>query len=79
MGGATCGRITSGCMDFINFCVYIFVIRKAARDKVMREVHALARFEHRGIVRYFSSWVERAPAGWDQKEEWISISRANSL
>lgn len=61
------------------FLFILFVIRKAARDKVMREVHALARFEHRGIVRYFSSWVERAPAGWDQKEEWISISRANSL
>lgn len=68
-----------GAWILLIFVFIFFVIRKAARDKVMREVHALARFEHRGIVRYFSSWVERAPAGWDQKEEWISISRANSL
>lgn len=45
----------------------------------MREVHALAQLDHPTIVRYFNSWVERAPPGWDQREEWISLSRVNSL
>lgn len=56
-----------------------FSIRAFARDKVMREVHALAQLDHFTIVRYFNSWVERAPPGWDQREEWISLSRVNSL
>lgn len=54
-------------------------VKKFARDKVMREVHALAQLDHPQIVRYFNSWVERAPPGWDQREEWVSLSRVNSL
>ena len=45
----------------------------------MREVHALARLEHKAIVRYFNSWVEQAPPGWNNREEWTNISRANSM
>ena len=45
----------------------------------MREVHTLAQLDHPQIVRYFNSWVERAPPGWDQREEWVSLSRVNSL
>ena len=51
---------------------------KAARDKVMREVRALAQLDHPRIVRYFNSWVEKAPAGWNQMEEWMPISRRAS-
>jgi serine/threonine protein kinase len=46
--------------------------KKFAREKVMREVHALAQLEHPAIVRYFSSWVEQAPPGWAQRKEWKS-------
>ena len=35
----------------------------------MREVRALARMHHPTIIRYFTSWVERAPPDWDQREE----------
>lgn len=46
----------------------------------MREVHALAQLDHPHIVRYFNSWVEKAPPGWDQREEWgVPLSRVNSL
>ena len=52
--------------------------RKFARDKVMREVHALAQLDHPAIVRYFSSWVERAPHNWNEHEDWDSTSQLNS-
>lgn len=39
----------------------------------MREVKALAKLEHQNIVRYFNSWVESPPAGWDKEHDrqWI--------
>ena len=52
---------------------------KSAREKVMREVHALAQLDHPRIVRYFHSWVEKAPSGWDEMEEWIPLSRRHSM
>lgn len=53
--------------------------QKAAREKVMREVRALAQLEHPRIVRYFNSWVEKAPVGWNEMEEWMPLSRRPSL
>ncbi|KAL3289494.1 hypothetical protein HHI36_022915 [Cryptolaemus montrouzieri] len=46
---------------------------KAKRDRVMREVKALAKLEHQNIVRYFNSWVEHPPIGWQQSHDndWI--------
>ncbi|CAH1103142.1 unnamed protein product [Psylliodes chrysocephalus] len=39
------------------------------RDRVMREVKALAKLEHQNIVRYFCSWVEKPPLGWQQEHD----------
>ncbi|XP_043554604.1 eukaryotic translation initiation factor 2-alpha kinase 3 isoform X2 [Chiloscyllium plagiosum] len=41
--------------------------RDQAREKVMREVKALAKLEHPGIVRYFNSWLETPPEGWQEE------------
>lgn len=40
-----------------------------SRDRVMREVKALAKLEHQNIVRYFGSWVEHPPLGWQHKHD----------
>lgn len=43
--------------------------REAAREKVLREARALARLEHIGIVRYFQSWIEEPPPGWQEEND----------
>ncbi|CAD6191182.1 unnamed protein product [Caenorhabditis auriculariae] len=37
--------------------------------KVRREVCALALLDHSGIIRYFHTWMERPPDGWQKKAD----------
>ncbi|XP_031826001.1 eukaryotic translation initiation factor 2-alpha kinase isoform X2 [Nomia melanderi] len=39
---------------------------QSSRERVMREVKALAKLDHQNIVRYFNAWLECPPAGWQE-------------
>lgn len=52
--------------------------KQSARDKVMREVRALAKLEHSGIVRYFNAWTEEPPQGWQEKIDQELLSDMSS-
>ncbi|XP_035719157.1 eukaryotic translation initiation factor 2-alpha kinase-like [Vespa mandarinia] len=45
-----------------------------SRERVMREVKALAKLDHCNIVRYFNAWLECPPIEWleEHDREWIS-------
>lgn len=53
-------------------CVACF-ISEQARQKVTREVKALAKLDHLGIVRYYQSWFECPPPGWQEEQDKVSI------
>ncbi|KAK2142502.1 hypothetical protein LSH36_947g01029 [Paralvinella palmiformis] len=49
-----------------------------AREKVMREVKALAKLDHTGIVRYHQSWFESPPFGWQEERDKVCIEMPSS-
>lgn len=59
------------------FNAVIVICRELAREKVMREVKALAKLEHQGIIRYFNAWQESPPQGWqeDMDKRWLKDAR----
>uniref|UniRef100_A0A0K0DPA4 Protein kinase domain-containing protein n=1 Tax=Angiostrongylus cantonensis TaxID=6313 RepID=A0A0K0DPA4_ANGCA len=40
-----------------------------AIELVLREVRAMAKLDHPGIIRYYHTWIERPPRGWQVKIE----------
>ena len=47
----------------------ISLLSEEAKEKMMREVRALAALDHTGIVRYFHAWWEAPPAGWQYETD----------
>ncbi|XP_050556278.1 eukaryotic translation initiation factor 2-alpha kinase isoform X2 [Spodoptera frugiperda] len=43
--------------------------RESKRDRVLREVRALAKLDHEHIVRYFNAWVEEPPPDWQRQRD----------
>jgi len=53
--------------------IVMFFDSERARHKVTREVKALAKLDHSGIVRYYQSWFECPPPGWQEERDKVSI------
>ena len=50
------------------------------QSKVMREVRALAKLEnHQHVVRYNTSWKERAPPDWKTRAYWAELRESSTM
>ena len=58
-------------MDDCNYAIKRITLNNSdrAREKVMREVKALAKLDHSGIVRYYQAWFENPPPGWQEEKD----------
>ncbi|KAK7074813.1 hypothetical protein SK128_001823 [Halocaridina rubra] len=43
--------------------------KEASAERVKREVRALAKLNHTNIVRYYNSWLETPPHGWQDEAD----------
>ncbi|XP_071513696.1 eukaryotic translation initiation factor 2-alpha kinase-like [Panulirus ornatus] len=43
--------------------------KKSSAERVKREVRALAKLNHPNIVRYYNSWLESPPPGWEDEAD----------
>ena len=58
------------CNYHIPDSIFLWVhFSERAREKVMREVKALAKLDHGGIVRYHQAWFENPPIGWQEDND----------
>ncbi|XP_024870480.1 eukaryotic translation initiation factor 2-alpha kinase [Temnothorax curvispinosus] len=62
-------------IDDCNYAIKRIALSNSqdSRDRVLREVKALAKLDHHNIVRYFHAWLECPPSGWQEEhdQQWI--------
>ncbi|KAI2811809.1 Eukaryotic translation initiation factor 2-alpha kinase 3 [Blomia tropicalis] len=46
--------------------------QKEKQERFLREIRALSKLEHPGIVRYYYTWIEEPPVGWEGKHDLLS-------
>ncbi|VDL72220.1 unnamed protein product [Nippostrongylus brasiliensis] len=44
-----------------------------AIQRVLREVRAMAKLDHPQIIRYYHTWIERPPDGWQEEEDSLML------
>ncbi|KAI5747140.1 hypothetical protein M8J77_011482 [Diaphorina citri] len=68
-------------IDDCDYAIKRITLRQESRDRVMREVKALAKLDHQHIVRYFNAWLECPPEGWQEEQDktWKDKARDDFL
>lgn len=58
-------------IDEVHYAVKRVTIpaQKEKRERFMREIRALSKLNHNGIVGYFNAWIEEPPIGWQESQD----------
>ncbi|XP_041370908.1 eukaryotic translation initiation factor 2-alpha kinase 3-like [Gigantopelta aegis] len=59
-------RVDDQCYAVKRICI---PNSEGSKERVLREVKALAKLDHVGIVRFFHAWVEIPPPGWQEEQD----------
>lgn len=66
--------------SLLILCLNFIMHSKTEQSKVMREVRALAKLEnHQHVVRYNTSWKERAPPDWKTRNYWAELRESSAM
>ncbi|KAL0120953.1 hypothetical protein PUN28_008578 [Cardiocondyla obscurior] len=69
-------------IDDCNYAIKRIALSNSqdSRERVLREVKALAKLDHHNIVRYFHAWLECPPSGWQEEhdQQWIDKLKSSS-
>ncbi|VDM98144.1 unnamed protein product [Thelazia callipaeda] len=68
-------------LDDRNYAVKRIAVSNtsSAIEHVKREARAMARLEHPGIIRYFHTWMEKPPSGWQQAKDKEILKNIRSI
>ena len=70
--------VISHSISIVLFILNGYLCLCSSENKQVGEVEALAKLEHKNIVRYYHSWKEQAPADWKTNHLWEPLKDSQS-
>ncbi|GMS82642.1 hypothetical protein PENTCL1PPCAC_4817, partial [Pristionchus entomophagus] len=77
-GGFGCVFEAINNIDRGGYAVKRVAVDEIHIEKALREVRAMAKLDHCGIVRYHSTWIERPPEGWQHDSDVEMLKKIQS-
>ncbi|KJH47565.1 kinase domain protein [Dictyocaulus viviparus] len=74
---AVVNRYQTKLYSLSSICYGCNSFSERAIQLVLREVRAMAKLDHPGIIRYYHTWIERPPYGWQEEQDSLMLCCMN--